>query len=145
MWLDPVMRDVEAYFASEQYHVEGAVTLRLGAGTMELVRIETEHSRMRGKARYGETGSGWDGRDAEGFAKILSRGGAPMSAAFEMRLRPNKVGSVCSPFHLGPYVNVLQEPIAEEGAAIACRVLTARKEYGHLELHQRPPGAPGSR
>jgi hypothetical protein len=57
-----------------------------------------------------------------------------MSAAFEMRLRPNKVGSVCSPFHLGPYVNVLQEPIAEEGAAIACRVLTARKEYGHLEL-----------
>jgi argininosuccinate synthase len=72
MWLDPVMRDIESYFASEQYHVEGAVTLRLGAGTMELVRIETEHSRMRGKARYGETGSGWDGRDAEGFAKILA-------------------------------------------------------------------------
>jgi len=72
MWLDPVMRDIEAYFASEQYHVSGSVTLRLGAGTMALVRIETDHSRMRGKARYGETGAGWDGRDAEGFAKILA-------------------------------------------------------------------------
>src|SRR5690606_16654015 len=25
-------------------------------------------------------------------------------------------------------------PVCEEGAAIACRVLTSRKEYGHLEL-----------
>lgn len=57
-----------------------------------------------------------------------------MSAAFEMRLRPHKVGSVCIPFDLGPYVNVHPRPIAEEGAALACRVLTQRKEYGHLEL-----------
>lgn len=55
-------------------------------------------------------------------------------SAFELRLRPNKVGSVCSPFHLGPYVTVHQQPVAEEGAAIACRVLTSRKEYGHMEL-----------
>ncbi len=57
-----------------------------------------------------------------------------MSAAFEMRLRPHKIGSVCLPFDLGPYVNVHPKPLAEEGAAIACRVLTQRKEYGHLEL-----------
>lgn len=57
-----------------------------------------------------------------------------MSGPFELRLRPHKVGSVCLPFQLGPYVTVHQQPVAEEGAAIACRVLTARKEYGHLEL-----------
>jgi hypothetical protein len=38
------------------------------------------------------------------------------------------------PFELGPYVTVHQKPIAEEGAAVACRVLTSRREYGHLEL-----------
>ncbi|HMV68146.1 MAG TPA: hypothetical protein PKA64_14960 [Myxococcota bacterium] len=57
-----------------------------------------------------------------------------MSGPFELRLRPHKVGSVCVPFDLGPYVTVHQQPVAEEGAAVACRVLTARKEYGHLEL-----------
>lgn len=57
-----------------------------------------------------------------------------MSGPFELRLRPHKVGSVCLPFQLGPYITVHQQPVAEEGAAVACRVLTARKEYGHLEL-----------
>lgn len=71
-WLDNVMRDVEAYFESEQRVITGTTTLRLGNGTIELVSIQTEHSRMRGKARYGETGAGWDGRDTDGFSKILS-------------------------------------------------------------------------
>lgn len=57
-----------------------------------------------------------------------------MNGGFDLRLRPHKVGSVCLPFELGPYVTVHPSPVAEEGAAIACRVLTARKEYGHLEL-----------
>lgn len=53
---------------------------------------------------------------------------------YDLRLRPNKVASVCLPFDLGPYVTIHQQPIAEEGAAVACRVLTSRREYGHLEL-----------
>jgi hypothetical protein len=57
-----------------------------------------------------------------------------VSGGFDLRLRPHKIASVCLPFELGPYVTVHQTPISEEGAAIACRVLTARKEYGHLEL-----------
>lgn len=52
----------------------------------------------------------------------------------DLRLRPHKIGSVCLPLELGPYVTVHPNPIAEEGAAVACRVLTSRKEYGHLEL-----------
>jgi argininosuccinate synthase len=71
-WLDPVMRDVEAYFESEQQVSAGVVCLRLGKGTIELVSVDTPNHRMRGKARYGETGAGWDGRDTDGFSKILS-------------------------------------------------------------------------
>ena len=54
--------------------------------------------------------------------------------AYDLRLRPNKIASVCGPFEFGPYVTIRQEPVAAEGAAIACRVLTSRREYGHLEL-----------
>jgi argininosuccinate synthase len=74
MWLDAVMADVEAYFASEQQANEGVVTLRLGKGTIELVSVDAPRSRMKGKARYGEMGAGWDGRDTDGFSKILSLG-----------------------------------------------------------------------
>lgn len=73
-WLDPVFADIEAYFASEAEVCEGVVTLRLGAGTLDLVSVDAPHSRMKGKAVYGETGNGWTGRDTEGFSKILSLG-----------------------------------------------------------------------
>jgi argininosuccinate synthase len=71
-WLDSVMDDIEAYFASEQRVTNGVVTLRLGAGTMDLVSVDAPANRMKGKARYGERGAGWTGRDTEGFSKILS-------------------------------------------------------------------------
>ncbi len=74
LWLDAVMADVEAYFASEQRVCEGEVVVRLGAGTLELISVDAPHSRMKGKARYGETGAGWTGRDTDGFSKILSLG-----------------------------------------------------------------------
>jgi len=53
---------------------------------------------------------------------------------YNLRIRPNKVGSVCNPFELGPYVTISPLTVAEEGVAVACRVLTQRKTYGHLEL-----------
>lgn len=74
LWLDAVMDDIAAYFSSEQQVVAGEVALRLGKGTLELVSVDAPHSRMRGKARYGETGVGWTGRDTEGFSKILTLG-----------------------------------------------------------------------
>ncbi|MCB9682278.1 MAG: argininosuccinate synthase [Alphaproteobacteria bacterium] len=74
LWLDAVMADIGAYFASEQQIVQGEVALRLGKGTCELVTVDAPHSRMKGKARYGETGAGWTGRDTEGFSKILTLG-----------------------------------------------------------------------
>ena len=56
-----------------------------------------------------------------------------MSAPF-LRLRLDKVGSACTPLALGPYVTINPEPVCAEGTAIVCRVLTARRDYGHLEL-----------
>jgi len=55
------------------------------------------------------------------------------------------VGCVCLPFELGPYITVSQAALAEEGAAVACRVLTSRKEYGHVELSsgRKAPLVPG--
>ncbi|MGC6513336.1 MAG: argininosuccinate synthase [Myxococcota bacterium] len=74
LWLDPVMSDVEAYFQHEQARVDGTVLLRLGRGTLELVSVNAPNSRMSGKARYGESGAGWTGRDTDGFSKILALG-----------------------------------------------------------------------
>ena len=50
------------------------------------------------------------------------------------RIRPDKAGSVCLPFGLGPYLTVGSRPLAEDGAAVVCRVLSSRSEYGYLEL-----------
>lgn len=51
-----------------------------------------------------------------------------------LRIRPDKVGSVCGPFGFGPYLTVQPEPVAAEGASIVGRVLTARDVYGELEM-----------
>lgn len=74
LWLDAVMDDIGAYFASEQRVVEGEVGLVLGKGTLELSTVDAPHSRMKGRARYGEDSAGWTGRDTEGFSKILTLG-----------------------------------------------------------------------
>jgi len=58
----------------------------------------------------------------------------PVSTSHDLRIRPHKVGCVCLPFELGPYITISEQTLAEEGVAVACRVLTSRKEYGHLEL-----------
>ncbi len=51
-----------------------------------------------------------------------------------LRIRPDKIASVCLPFEFGPYLSVSSEILSQEGAAIVCRVLEARGEYGELEL-----------
>ncbi len=68
---DPVARDIEAMIASSQSRVTGEsrVCLKRGIATVEGIR--SPYSMMHSaKATYGETQSLWDGRDAEGFAKI---------------------------------------------------------------------------
>ena len=70
-YLDPVMRDLEAYLDSSQARVTGTVTLRLHQGSAQAVAVESPYSLMdASRASYGEESTLWQGPDAEGFARI---------------------------------------------------------------------------
>ena len=56
-----------------------------------------------------------------------------------LRVRPDKVASVCLPFKLSPYLSVHPQPLTEEGAAVVARVLTVSPNYGNLELTSGRP------
>lgn len=71
-YLDPVMRDIEAFLESSQNHVTGKVILKLHPYRFELIGIESPFDMMQSKvATYGEDMDAWDGRDARGFIKIF--------------------------------------------------------------------------
>jgi argininosuccinate synthase len=66
-----VARDIEAMITSSQTRVKGEVRVSLKQGRLAVEGIRSPFSMMDAKqATYGETQSLWDGRDAEGFAKI---------------------------------------------------------------------------
>lgn len=70
-FLDPVMRDIEAYLENSQHHVSGDVFVRLLPYRFELQGIHSENDLMKSKAgQYGETNKAWDATDAKGFIKI---------------------------------------------------------------------------
>lgn len=70
-YLDPAMRDIEALLRSSQSTVTGHVKVRMHRGQAMVVASSSPHSLLdANKASYGETTGLWDGRDAEGFARI---------------------------------------------------------------------------
>lgn len=72
-YLDPVMRDIEAFLQSTQQFVSGKVTLTLFPYRFELHGIESEFDQMAsGFGDYGEMNAGWSGEDVKGFTKILA-------------------------------------------------------------------------
>ena len=72
-YLDPVMRDMEAFLASSQARVSGTVFVTLKPYRFELLGVDSKYDMMRSKvATYGEENDAWDGRDAKGFIKIFS-------------------------------------------------------------------------
>ncbi|MBA5629317.1 argininosuccinate synthase [Moheibacter lacus] len=71
-YLDPVMRDIEAFLESSQNHVTGKVILELHPYRFDLVGVESPFDMLQSKvATYGEDMDAWDGRDARGFIKIF--------------------------------------------------------------------------
>ena len=71
-YLDPVMRDMEAFLESSQNHVSGKVFVNLKPYRFELLGIESKYDMMQSKiATYGEENNAWDARDARGFIKIF--------------------------------------------------------------------------
>lgn len=71
-YLDPVMRDLEAYLMSSQKHVTGDVTVELHPYRFHVVGIESNYDLMSSKfGKYGEENLGWSGDDVKGFTRIF--------------------------------------------------------------------------
>jgi argininosuccinate synthase len=71
-YLDPVMRDMEAFLESSQAKVSGNVVVSLKPYHFMLDGIESKHDLMNPKfGSYGEENKGWTAEEAKGFIKIL--------------------------------------------------------------------------
>ncbi|MEO9144380.1 MAG: argininosuccinate synthase domain-containing protein [Ginsengibacter sp.] len=70
--LDPVMRDIEAFFTSSQPNVTGDVFIQLMPYRFQITGIESPFDLMSSKfGKYGEMNTGWSGQDVRGFSKIF--------------------------------------------------------------------------
>jgi argininosuccinate synthase len=71
-FLDPAMRNVEAFFQSTQENVTGTVFLRLEPWRYTLTGMESPHDLMASTfGQYGEMNNAWTGDDVKGFARIF--------------------------------------------------------------------------
>jgi argininosuccinate synthase len=70
--LDPVMRDIEAFFERSQQTVTGDVYVQLLPYRLQINGIESPFDLMSSKfGKYGEMNTGWSGEDVRGFSKIF--------------------------------------------------------------------------
>jgi len=73
LFLDPVMRDIEALLVNSQKTVTGKVFVTLYPYRFELNGIESSHDLMTSKfGSYGEMNKTWTGEDVKGFSKIYT-------------------------------------------------------------------------
>ena len=71
-YLDPVMRDIEAFLLRSQQHVTGDVQIQLFPYRYQVLGIESSYDLMSSKfGKYGEMNLGWTGDDVIGFTKIF--------------------------------------------------------------------------
>ena len=71
-YLDPVLRNIEAFLESSQANVSGDVVVSLKPYHFTLDGINSPHDLMNAKfGSYGEINSGWSAEEAKGFIKIL--------------------------------------------------------------------------
>ncbi|RAJ17809.1 argininosuccinate synthase [Olleya aquimaris] len=71
-YLDPVMRDMEAFLQSSQDKVSGDVFVTLKPYHFNLDGISSKHDLMQAKfGSYGEENKGWTAEEAKGFIKIV--------------------------------------------------------------------------
>ena len=72
-YLDPVMRDLEAFMESSQQKVSGKVFLKLHPYRFELLGIDSPHDLMQAEfGSYGEMNKGWTADEAKGFIKLTA-------------------------------------------------------------------------
>ncbi|CAI8220692.1 MAG: argininosuccinate synthase [Flavobacteriaceae bacterium TMED120] len=72
-YLDPVMRDIEAFLLSSQQTVSGRVAVQLHPYRFELEGIRSDNDLMQAKfGSYGEMNTAWNAEEAKGFIKVLA-------------------------------------------------------------------------
>ncbi len=75
-YLDPVMRNIEAFLTDTQKTVSGDVFVGLYPFQFRLNGISSKHDLMNASfGSYGEMNKGWSADEAKGFIKILSNPG----------------------------------------------------------------------
>ena len=71
--LDPVCRNIEAFFDSSQRYVSGRVHLALRPASVWVRGVESDHSLLAATSGvYGESAGEWTPRDALGAARVMS-------------------------------------------------------------------------
>ncbi|HEY8511894.1 MAG TPA: argininosuccinate synthase [Cyclobacteriaceae bacterium] len=71
-YLDPVMRDIEAFLTNSQAHVTGDVHVQLYPYRFQVIGVVSDYDLMSSKfGKYGEMNLGWTGDDVRGFSKIF--------------------------------------------------------------------------
>lgn len=87
-YLEPVMRDMEAFLQSTQANVTGRVIITLRPYNYTLVGIESEFDLMKSDfGVYGEEQKAWTADDVKGFTKIL---GNQMKIFYAVQNKNNK-------------------------------------------------------
>lgn len=76
LYLDPVMRDMEAFLENSQTQVSGDVIVTLKPYHFSLDGITSKHDLMNADfGSYGEINKGWTADEAKGFIKIYANQG----------------------------------------------------------------------
>ncbi|MCC5936548.1 MAG: argininosuccinate synthase [Lunatimonas sp.] len=71
-YLDPIMRNLEAFLTDTQTYVTGKVSVALHPYRFQLIGIESAHDLMSSKfGSYGEMNKGYTAEDVKGFTRIL--------------------------------------------------------------------------
>lgn len=71
-FLDPTMRNIEAFLESTQENVSGEVWITLHPYRFTVDGIESSYDLMSSEfGKYGEENTGWSGEDVKGFTKIF--------------------------------------------------------------------------
>ncbi len=71
-YLDPALRDIEAFFSSTQQKVTGDVKVKLAPYRFYVEGIISENDLMQSSfGKYGEMNNSWSGDDVKGFSKIF--------------------------------------------------------------------------
>ena len=80
-YLDPAMRDMEAFLESSQSKVTGEVKIFIAPYRFYIEGIVSVNDLMQSSfGQYGEMNKAWTGEDAKGFVKILANQGKILNA-----------------------------------------------------------------